>query len=194
MQTLGARRLRIKRAAADEFLDDRALLFVAEIKEARLGVDLEEVGVCAGELLRGRAQRRIAGEAAVLPLPDMGDLMRQQHRGDQPDAVRVIGQVVFEIPILVEKHVIKERYGGGFRSHGFAHLWRQDQLAASGARARLAGEGDGAGGGAIVQADAVVVNGSAVDGGEVGAFVLRQRSAAGGEEKEKEEGADHGGS
>jgi hypothetical protein len=33
-----------------------------------------------------------------------------------------------------------------------------------------------------------------VNGGEIGAFVLRQRTTAGGEEEEKEEGADHGGS
>lgn len=127
-------------------------------------------------------------------MPDMGDLMRQQHRGDQPDAVGVIGQVVFEVPVLVEKHVIEQGHGGGFGGHGVTFLRRQDALTAGGAWARLAGEGNGAGRGTVVQAHAVVVDGSSVDGGEIGALVLRQRSAAGGEEEEKEEGADHGGS
>ena len=54
---------------------------------------------------------------------------------------------------------------------------------------------DGAGRGPVVQADAVVVDGCAVNGGEIGAFVVGQGPAAGGEEKEKEEErADHGGS
>ena len=79
VQALGPGPIGVKGAAADVFFDDCALL-LEPVGEEILLFKIKQIGVRARGMFGGGLERVIAGAVAVLPLPDVGKFMADQHR------------------------------------------------------------------------------------------------------------------
>ena len=188
MQTGRPGRRWIKRATADVFFDDGALLLETERAKGRALVQIKKIGIIRPTVFKCRPPRGIAGLFPVLPLPHMGDLMGKQHRGNQPDTVGVIGQIVLQIPVTVKKDVVIKAHRCGFGSHNFGLDGRQNPFAASGAGARLTAKGDRAGRRAMHNPNAIDIKRVTMHHLGKGGLVLGQGPTAG---RQNDKAGDH---
>src|SRR6056297_4300684 len=134
MESGGPSAARIEGAAADEFLDQRALLLVG-VGEKRAGrIEGDQVGVVLRDVLGQGLERMILCPVAGLPLPDMGDFVGETHGVAEGEAVGVAFGVVFGPEGLGEIHCRVDRKSRKYNGLG-AVARREDALAAGGAGA-----------------------------------------------------------
>jgi hypothetical protein len=190
---------RVHCAAADVFFYKRRLDLVAVVEKAALVIRVEKIGVLDPHMFGEGAGGVVASHAPVLPLPDMGHLMGEEHRGGEAAAALARGDVIGEVVFGANMQRVEQNDPCRARLECRAVGRRPDAFAAGrlGPRgiAAAAQPDDRVPG----DADRARVEASALQVGHVGGLALGQGAAAGGERKkqgEGEEGAhgpNHGG-
>jgi hypothetical protein len=190
---------RVYRAAADVFFYQRRLHLVAVIEETAVFPRVEEVGILDPRMLGEGADRVVAGHRTVLPLPDMGHLVGEEHRGGEAAAALARGDIIGEVVFAAHVQRVEKHDARGARLQCRAVGRRPDAFAAGGLGPRGVAAGAEPDHRVPGDADGARVEASPLQVGHVGGLRLGQGAAAGGQDEadgeceEDAHGPNHGG-